>query len=235
MNGSFIDFRHKELTPQVTVLKMSHQFMINYNYLVVDPITREAVVVDPAWQIEKVDQALADAQATLSGILLTHSHLDHVHLSKPLAAKYNCPIWMSHEEIDASGYRADQLVGIDESPWIVGKMKIQPILTPGHTPGCICYQISDNLFTGDVLFAEGCGICPDTEAAYDMYTSLDHLKRVLKPHTRIFPGHSYGRQPGRIFSQVLQENIYLQFRDKESFAAFRLRSGQNKSKMFNFR
>jgi len=220
--------------PQVIVLHMRHHLMKNYNYLVVDPGSLQAVIVDPAWEMDKIDQALADTQATLSGILVTHSHPDHIHLSKPVAEKYGCPIWMSNAEIAASGFSARQLIGIDSIPWMVGQMQIEPIITPGHTPGSTCYLIDGNLFTGDVLFAEGCGICPDTQAAHAMFASLEHLKTRLEPHTRIFPGHSYGQPPGRMMSQLRRENIYLQFSDKNSFAAFRLRPGQDKAKMFTF-
>jgi hydroxyacylglutathione hydrolase len=222
------------LMPRVIVLNMHYEFMKNYNYLVVDPSSRQAVIVDPAWEIEKIDRAVADTQATLSGILVTHSHPDHTHLAKPLAEKYGCPIWMSKVEISASGFSAGRLVGIDTGPWAVGRMLIEPIFAPGHTPGSTCYLIGKNLFTGDVLFAEGCGICPDTEAAHTMFASLEHLKTRVKPETRIFPGHSYGQPPGRLMSQVRRENIYLQFSDKDSFAAFRLRSGQDIAKMFSF-
>jgi hydroxyacylglutathione hydrolase len=232
---TFVYIESNEIVPHVIVLRMSHFFMINYNYLVVDPISHQAVIIDPAWQMEKIEQALKNTKAGLSGILITHAHPDHVHLAKPLATKYNCPIWMSKEEIAASGFRAKQLIGIDETPWSVGRMQIQPIFTPGHTSGSICYLIEDNLFTGDTLFAEGCGLCSDTQAAHTMFVSLGHLKKQLKPETHIFPGHSYGKPPGRKFSRLLCENIYLQFADKEDFAAYRLRKGQNKLKLFDFR
>ena len=235
MNLNYLNNTSKIKSADVTVLKMQHKYMINYNYLVVDPITRQSVIIDPAWQMDKIENALIKTCSELKGILLTHSHPDHIHLAKPLAKKYNCPIWMSHEEIKYSGFDDEQLVAIGKEAWFVGQMKIEPILTPGHTPGCVCYHIEDNLFTGDVLFAEGCGMCPDELAAHAMYDSLKHLKMMLAPDTRIYPGHSYGRQPGRVFSKVLQENIYLQFRDEHSFAAFRLRSGQNKKKFINFR
>ena len=224
----------QELIPQVIVLDVRRESMKNFNYLVVDPESLQAVIVDPAWDIDKIDRALADAEAILSGILVTHSHPDHINLAKPLAEKYNCPIWMSTVEIAASGFSARQLAGIGTRPWSVGQMLIEPIFTPGHTPGCTCYLIGGNLFTGDVLFAEGCGICPDTQAAYAMFASLEQLKTRIQPHTRIFPGHSYGQTPGRPMSQLRRENIYLQFSDKESFAAFRLRSGQDKARLFKF-
>lgn len=225
--------RH-ELAPRVIALHMCHQAMKNYNYLVVDPVSLRSVIVDPAWEMETIDQALTDAQAELSGILLTHSHPDHIDLAKPLAEKYDCPIWMSNAEIAASGFSAGRLIGIEERSWAIGKMLIEPIFTPGHTRGSTCYRIGDNLFTGDVLFSEGCGICPDTQAAYAMFESLERLKNRLSPQTRIFPGHSYGQLPGRTMSQLRQENIYLQFSTKESFAAFRLRSGQDRARLYTF-
>ena len=218
--------------PRVVVLKMEFHMMTNYNYLIVDPATDQAVIVDPAWQMEKIVAALGEARAVLSGILITHSHPDHLNLAAPLAAELGCPIWMSNREIALCGFENEMLVGIDTAPWYVGAMQIQPLLTPGHTPGCVCYLVGDNLFTGDVLFAEGCGLCPDTEAAYAMYASLNYLKALIEPHTRIFPGHSYGIPPGQPFSGILRDNIYLQFPDRESFAAFRQRRMQKGLNLF---
>ncbi|KAB8061477.1 MBL fold metallo-hydrolase [Janthinobacterium sp. FT14W] len=218
--------------PQVVVLKMQFQFMTNYNYLIIDSATRQAVIVDPAWEMLKVETALEEAQVQLAGILITHSHPDHLNLAAPLAAAMRCPIWMSNSEIAVSGFRNEWLVGIDTAPWYVGGMQIQPLHTPGHTPGCFCYLIGDNLFTGDVLFAEGCGMCPDIEAAHKMYASLEYLKALLEPHMRVYPGHSYGKVPGQRFDQVMQDNIYLQFSDVESFTKFRMRKVQSRISMF---
>jgi hydroxyacylglutathione hydrolase len=219
--------------PQVVVMRMTYMSMVNYSYLVVDNLTNQSVVVDPAWNMEKIDLALASTRTSLSGILLTHAHPDHVHLAGPLAAKYCCPIWMSNEEIAASGFNIPRLIGIDMMPWSVGQLQIEPILTPGHTPGSTCYLIGNNLFTGDTLFAEGCGLVPDTAAAHAMFSSLNNLKRRLGPDTSILPGHSYGKPPGQKFSHLLKDNMYLQFKNENDFAAYRLRKGQN-SGFFGF-
>ncbi len=234
MSGNPVQARSMAFAPEVEVLRTARGSMTNYNYLVIDPSSRRAVLVDPAWQSDVIEQALQRAGAELDGILLTHSHPDHIDLAKPLAQKYGCPLWMSKQEIASSGFRAPELVGIDESAWWVGQMLITPLLTPGHTPGCVCFRIGDNLFTGDVLFAEGCGICPGVDAAHQMFDSLQRLKRELRPQTRIWPGHSFGKPPGQLFSDVLQNNIYLQFRDSQSFSSFRLRPGQSRAKLFEF-
>jgi hydroxyacylglutathione hydrolase len=218
--------------PSVVVLKMQFRSMTNYNYLVVDAATRRAVIVDPAWEMDKVDAALDAAGATLAGILITHSHPDHLHLAAPLAEARQCPIWMSHAEMAVSSFRSEWLVGIDSAPWYVGMMQIQPLHTPGHTPGCFCYLIGDNLFTGDVLFAEGCGMCPDQAAAYTMHASLEYLKALIEPQVRVYPGHSYGKAPGQRFEDILQDNIYLQFAERDAFVRFRMRAMQSRINMF---
>lgn len=221
--------------PQVVVLPVRNWFIKNYSYLVVDAATQHALIVDPAWEIRTINRAVTDAQATVQGILLTHAHYDHVHLAKPLAALYDCPIWMSTAEITASGFSARRLAGVGSEPWTVGHLLIEPIPTPGHTPGSTCYLIGSALFTGDVLFAEGCGRCRDLAAAHAMFASLERLKARLAPDTRVFSGHSYGAAPGQPMSRLRRENLYLQFPTKESFAAYRLRPGQSWVKQFRFR
>ena len=224
-----------ELAPEVIVVDVRHHKMKNFNYLVVDPFTRDAVIVDPAWEMDKIERSIEEAEATLKGVLITHSHPDHIHLATAVSRKYDCPIWMSSVEIAASGFRAPNLVGVDSTPWMVGEMPIEPIFTPGHTPGSTCYLIGDNLFTGDVLFAEGVGMCPDTEAAHAMYASLQTLKSRLAPYTRVYAGHSYGQPPGRPMSQLQRDNIYLHFTNRDAFTAFRLRGGQDKARLLAFR
>lgn len=218
--------------PKVVVLRMQHHLMINYNYLIVDPVSARAVIVDPAWQMDRIDHALEKESAQLSGILITHSHPDHLNLAGPLADARGCPIWMSSREIDLCGFRHPRLVPITTAPWTIGAMQIEPLWTPGHTPGCLCYLIGDNLFTGDTLFAEGCGICPDLEAAHAMFASLEYLKALITPETRIFPGHSYGTPPGQRFAEVLPNNMYLHFSNRKDFAAFRMRPQKGNLRIF---
>ncbi len=220
--------------PQVFLIPVAHQRMKNNNYLVVEPASRQAVLIDPAWEMEKIETILAETESTLCGILLTHAHFDHVHLARPLADLHNCPIWMSALEIASSKFSARQLIATEEMPYTIGGLTVQPILTPGHSPGSVCYLIGENLFSGDVLFAEGCGVCDGLESAYAMFASLALLKSRLGPHMHIYPGHTYVRPPGQRFGDVMRYNMYLQFTDKYSFAAYRLRKGQNLRQLLNF-
>ncbi len=229
-----LSIRQDSLKLQVIPLRMYFLVIKNYSYLGINPVSHDAVIIDPTGEMEKIEQALEKADAVLRGILITHAHPDHIQLVKPLVKKYSCPVWMSRKEIVTSGFNCDRLIGFDEIPWSVGQIKIKPFFTPGHTPGSVCYLVEDNLFTGDTLFTEGCGSCfGDRAATQVLYNSLQYLKREITPETRIFPGHSYGKKPGNSFSSLLQENIYLQFNNSVDFCAFRLRKGQKN--LFNFR
>lgn len=234
MTRNVLEIIQEGIEPEVVTLKVSNMFIINYNYLVIDYKSNSSIIVDPAWDMDKIELAIIESQTRLKGVLLTHSHFDHLHLAKPLADKYNCPIWMSHEEIAISDFTAPQLQGIGIKPFWVGNLKIRPMLTPGHTRGSMCYFIGNNLFSGDTLFAEGCGLCPDIAAAHAMFESLKEIKDKVRPQTKIFPGHNYGKLPGQEYSEVFKSNIYLQFKNKHDFAAYRLRKGQSQSKLFEF-
>jgi hydroxyacylglutathione hydrolase len=116
---------------------------------------------------------------------------------------------------------------MDGSVIHLGSLPVVPVLTPGHTRGGVCYAIGGNLFTGDTLFAEGCGICHGPGgAAEDMYRSVQLLKRRLQPDVQIFPGHSFGQAPGRPFGELLKRNVYLQIESREQFVRFRNRRPQ---------
>ena len=220
--------------PSVTVIDVRRGPLKNFTYLVSDPRSGLAVLIDPAWELEKIEGELARTGVTLAAILVTHAHPDHTDLASSFAERYTCPILASAAAIAHLPGQWKHARPVDDSRISIGQMHVDAILTPGHTAGCVCFLIGANLFSGDTLFAEGCGMCSGVAEAHAMFRSLETLKRRLTRTTRIFPGHSYGVPPGQPFSTLLQENIYLQFTDRETFTAFRLRSGQNLARMFQF-
>ena len=222
------------VAPQVIVLRVSRGPLKNFSYLVVDPHTRMAVLIDPAWEEQKIVEEITRANVTLGGILVTHAHPDHTDLAFSFAERYHVPIWASSETFSQLPTLLKYAQILNNPPFEIGGLRIEAIPTPGHTSGCVCFLIGNNLFSGDTLFAEGCGMCYSLAAAHAMFSSLETLKHRLHHATRIFPGHSYGVPTGQFFSTLLRENIYLQFNSRESFTAFRLRSGQNLARMFQF-
>lgn len=222
------------MTTAVYPLKVTKFLFKNYCYLVVHSQTREAVLVDPAWEANKIEEQIKTAQADLNAVLLTHHHIDHVNLANHFAKRYNIPVCMSKTEIDFYRFSCRHLLSLENQGELsVGQIKINCHFTPGHTKGAICYHIDKALFTGDTLFIEGCGICFGKGGdPHEMFKSLSHLKKVISPHTLIYPGHSYGKEPGQLFQTVLENNIYLQFNAEESFVAFRMRKKQKG--LFNF-
>lgn len=220
---------------KIAILRVTNLFMINYCYLIVDTSTNSAVLIDPAWEQEKIEDQIIKLHANVCGILLTHHHIDHINLSTPLAKKLNVPVYMSKIEIDFYNFNCPNLIGITEfDNFNLGSINIQPILTPGHTKGGTSYFIENNFFSGDTLFIEGCGLCTgkggDPNAMFD---TLQMLKTRLNPSTLIYPGHSYGQPVGMPFEYLLMNNIYLHFQTKEAFVEFRMRS--NQKNLLNFK
>lgn len=208
---------------------------MNYCYLSIDQNSRQAVIIDPAWDFGMLSKEIGKANLDLQAVLLTHHHLDHSNLAGKFASYYDVPVYMFHEEIDYYGFRCKNLVPIlSAQDFQTGEINIKPYLTPGHTKGSGCYLIKNHFFTGDTLFAEGCGLCNlDGGDPLEMYQSLQLIRGSISNETLIYPGHSYGTPPGKSFEFLLENNIYLHFSEYEKFAAFRMR--KNQKGLFNFK
>lgn len=198
---------------------------INYCCVVGDHDSGAAVFVDPAWDAEVL--LAAAAGWTPRAILLTHSHRDHVHLAAGLSARLSIPVMMSRPEIEASGFACEGLVAIDRERLWFGGLQVEVLRTPGHTAGSICFRIGDDVFTGDTLFIEGCGLPAAPGGDMDaLFESLMKLDREIPDHCRVFPGHRYGDPVGVTMARVRERNIYLHLTRREDFVRFRLRPRQ---------
>ncbi len=220
---------------RVYQLQVSKRWMKNYTYIIEERDCQEAILVDPGLDRLKIENVLKKRGLTVTGILVTHTHMDHVDLVKTMAIKYGIPVWISRVEQEFYGYSCPNLIAIDcFEEFRYRNFEIKPYLTPGHTKGSVCYLMGENLFTGDTLFAEGCGLCFGKGAnPYDMFDSLQLLKQTLSSQIRIYSGHSYGTPLGQRFETVLT-NAYLQIEDKEAFVKFRMRKSQIESLRFQF-
>ncbi|EFJ09576.1 hypothetical protein SELMODRAFT_447638 [Selaginella moellendorffii] len=192
--------------------------MQNYVYLVGDAKTREAVVVDPAWDVKGI-KAFADAEhIKLVGAVATHYHFDHTGGPPPppfdrlmiklpgvrqLAVEDNLPIYVNKHDAGTIKTKnevpAQSIVELDDlSTVMVGSVKLEFIHTPGHTPGSQCIRINrapaeDILISGDTLFISSCGRLDLPDCSVEaMYTSLQKKLASLPDSTRVYPGHNYG-------------------------------------------
>jgi len=198
--------------------------MENFVYLIHDHASARAAVVDPAWDVPEV-LALAETQGVrITDILLTHSHHDHINGISELLETFDAQLhllkseaqfWGSHLDLPTLHHGGD-VIGL-------GNTAITALHTPGHTPGSACYQIGNELITGDTLFVFGCGRCDlrggDPE---QMYLTLRDMSDRLPPETVIHPGHNYAEKHTTTMDEQLAGNPFLHFDNSKDFTHYRM-------------
>ena len=171
-----------------------------YTYLLADPVTRDAVIIDPVR--EQLDRDFAELQRLnlhLQSILETHVHADHVTGAAALKDRTGAETVVSRH---GGAPCADRQVD-DGDRIIFGNEVMRVVATPGHTPSCVTYHWRDRVFTGDALFIGGCGRTDFQGGdAATLYRSVTQKLFTLPEETLIFPGHDYN---GRWVSNVGQE------------------------------
>ena len=183
----------------------------NYIYLVREPGGHVAVV-DPAG----VTPVLREAERlgwTISHILNTHHHPDHVGGNIELKSLTKCTIVGPAAD-------PDRIPGVDVKVadgdvFKLGQTTAEVLFVPGHTRGHIAYWFRDSaaLFCGDTLFSIGCGRLFEGTPA-QMWDSLSRLRR-LPPETRVYCAHEYTQSNIRFALTVEPENMALQRRAAE--------------------
>lgn len=188
----------------------------------------DGVLIDPAWDYQLINTYLEENGIQLKGILITHGHFDHINLAEEFSTRKNVSIWMSKIDIISFKLTYEKLQLVNHlKKFRLGSIEITPILTPGHTMGSMCYLIDSHLFSGDTVFIEGVGIC-SRQNAEALYESIQFLKSYISNTTLFWPGHSYGKLPGKDLEYLMKNNIYFQFSKKEHFINFRTRKNQPK-------
>lgn len=208
----------------VQVQSFFHEPTNTVSYLVTDPATNKAAIIDPVLDYEHSDgtvrvdsaQAILDAAreagAEIQWILETHAHADHVSAAHWLKDQTGAPIGIGEHirdvqkifapvfnlhDISGNGSEFDRLFA-DGEVFQLGEQKVEVLHTPGHTPACIAYLMGDVVFVGDTLFMPDYGTAradfPGGDAA-TLYRSIQRLL-TLPPHTRMFLCHDY-KAPGR--------------------------------------
>ncbi|MFO1032900.1 MAG: MBL fold metallo-hydrolase [Hyphomicrobiales bacterium] len=193
-------------------------------YLVADPATRKAAVVDPVFDydhksgkadVASVEAVLAKAASEGYGIdwvLETHVHADHLSGAPYIKLKTGAKVVIGENirqvqqifrpifnamDVSGNGAEFDRLVK-DGETLNLGQLICEVIATPGHTPACVSFKIGDAVFVGDTLFMPDYGTARADFPGGDARTLYRSIRRLLAlpPETRLFMCHDY-LPPGR--------------------------------------
>lgn len=169
-----------------------------------------AAVIDPAAAAEDYNKLLKKEGATLTDILCTHGHFDHVGSAAELKEQWHARLWCEKADLGGgqffplqaadSGYEEGGVVKVDEMEFTVWH-------TPGHTPGSVCLLCGQYLFTGDTLFAGSVGRTDlPGGSTRQMNESLRKLAGLPIPEqAQVLPGHG----DLSAFGEELKHNWYI--------------------------
>lgn len=196
--------------------------MANFVYLVEDEATKEAVLVDAAWEIAELLEIVQTRGLKLVAALVTHSHPDHaggryaglsIEGVAELSDRTGVPVWVHPLEeaaLVAAGVKRSLIQAAEEGAACkLGQGELRFWHTPGHTPGAICIEAGDALLTGDTLFVGECGrVDLPGSNPMAMWESLQKLKG-LRPELVVYPGHDYGETPTSTIEREGRENPWM--------------------------
>ncbi|MCF6322319.1 MAG: hydroxyacylglutathione hydrolase [Rhizobiaceae bacterium] len=168
-----------------------HQFIIgndNFGVLVHDPDSGQCVSID-APEYDAVLNALQETGWSLSHIFVTHWHLDHVEGIEGLKQKFKCNV--VGPTLEADKIKNLDVTVDDGDEFQFGSQSVRVISTPGHTLGMVNFYFPQAgvVFTGDTLFALGCGRVFEGDGAM-MWESMQKLA-ALPRETIVYCGHEY--------------------------------------------
>lgn len=185
------------------------QFTVGFlevnNYLLIDEISKEAVLIDCTEKNDKIDEVLEEYGAKLKYVLITHGHFDHVLGINDFKKMYDCEILINHgdevvlQHIDqfmaGFGFKKTEVQKVDgfindQQVLAFGGIEIKVIHTPGHSPGSVCYLIEDKLFSGDTIFKECVGRTDLFGGNFnELKKSIEEKVFTLDENIKIYPGH----------------------------------------------
>jgi len=198
--------------------------MNNFIYLIEDTSSKRAAIVDPAWDVPRMLELAEKRGVTITDILLTHSHHDHINGVDNVLDKYDAELHLLNIEAEFWGAELGKPSLHHGGDTIqLGETEIEMLHTPGHTPGSVCYLVDDQLITGDTMFVFGCGRCDLTGGDPEiMFSTLKHLKETLPGSTVIHPGHDYAVTPTATMEEQIKGNPFMHFDKQDEFIEFRM-------------
>lgn len=190
-----------------------------YTYLIADPKTNEAVLVDSVIeQVERDYKLINELGLTLKYCLETHVHADHITGAGKLRELTGCETVVPEKARIAC---ADRHIWHGEV-MNVGEVEIQAIATPGHTDSHMAYLVNgDRVLTGDALFIRGCGRTDfQSGDAGTLYDSVTENLFTLPGRTLVYPAHDYRGHSVSTIAEEEQWNPRFTGRTRDQFIEF---------------
>jgi glyoxylase-like metal-dependent hydrolase (beta-lactamase superfamily II) len=190
-----------------------------YTYLIADPQTKEAMLVDSVLeQVDRDRQLLSELGLTLKYCLETHIHADHITGTAQLREATGCAGIVPEY---AQAVCANRFIKHGEVLQ-VGQVRVEAIATPGHTDSHMAYLVnSTHLLTGDALFIRGCGRTDfQSGDAGTLYDSVTQRLFTLPDTTLVYPGHDYRGHTVSTIGEEKQWNPRFVGRDRANFIQF---------------
>jgi len=206
--------------------------MQNYVYLIGDAESREAAVVDAAWDIDTILSVAGEDGYRVTKNLVTHFHPDHlggdlmghsIRGAAELLEKTGAKPHIHKAEVPfvqrIAGLSGPDVVPVEAGESVeVGNIPVTFLHTPGHTPGSQCFLVGDALVSGDTLFIGSCGrVDLPGSSPEDMYHSLVDVLGALPDQTILFPGHNYADRPRSTIGEEKRTNTMMRFRNLKDF------------------
>ena len=206
--------------------------MQNYVYLLGDPTTHEAAVVDAAWDVDMIVRTAEEDGYHVTKDLATHFHPDHlggdlmghsIRGAAELVAKVPAKVYIHKAELPfvhrLTGLSASDVVPVEGGDEVaIGNLKVKFVHTPGHTPGSQCFLVGNALVSGDTLFIGSCGrVDLPGSNPEDMYRSLTQVLGALPDETLLYPGHNYADRPRSTLGDEKRTNMMMRFRTLGDF------------------
>lgn len=179
-------------------------------FVLVSKKTKECLIIDPGGDTQEIESEISENDWTVSSIINTHGHYDHIYGNWRLAEKYNIPVYihindrhmLEESKDDIGSFFSDSPMQLhpelkleirileDDSVIKLHDCEIKITHVPGHTPGSICLSFNNWLFCGDLLFKYGIGRTDlPGGSSQALLQSLKNVFEMFPESMQVFPGH----------------------------------------------
>ena len=190
--------------------------MQNFTYVLEDEETKEAVIIDPSWDLDLIIETIERNDLKVKYIINTHHHFDHT-VGNDAIVKHTHSKILQHE---SSTLKNDIKLSNNEKIKF-GNSELTVIHTPGHSKDSICLVGDGKIISGDTLFVGNCGrVDLPGGSAKELYHSLTDIISKLDDNLILYPGHNYGNSPYSTIGKEKKTNFVLQPRTEEEFIDF---------------